>query len=72
MFKPKKPFCLLSLYLIDETLNLIDKHGKIRTAKTVFWCWNAIILDIWWNMFVVRIRALQDQVIWMRLCIIPV
>ncbi len=50
----------------------MDKHGKIRLAKSALRCGNAIVLDVWLNMFMVRIRALQRRVIWVGLRIVPI
>ena len=47
-----------SLNLLDESLDLADKEGKVGSVKTVSRCGNAIILDVRLDMFVVGIRAL--------------
>ncbi|MFH1335357.1 MAG: hypothetical protein ABII96_02475 [Candidatus Zixiibacteriota bacterium] len=60
------------LYLLDDIINLTDKHRDIGVVETAFWRWNAIIFNVWPDMFVMRIRTLQCQIIRVGLGIVPV
>ena len=61
----------LFFYLIDEALDFADKPREIGAVKTILRCRDAIVFNVWLDMFMVGICPLQSRIIRMWLGIVP-
>jgi hypothetical protein len=59
---------LLSLApdFLDERLYLLNQRRQVRLSEAHLWCWNAMMLGIWRNVFVMRMSTLQGWVMGLR------
>ena len=58
----------LVLYFLDEGLNFQNEHRKIGLGKTHLWRGDAVVSDVWEDVLVMRMSALQSWIVrmWLR------
>jgi hypothetical protein len=59
----------LVLYFPDDSLNLPNEHGQIRLGKTHLRRGEAVVFDVWGDVLVMRMCALQSWIIWVRMSV---
>src|SRR5574341_2503318 len=62
----------ISLRCFTHLFDLLNEHGKIRALKAHIWGRNAVMLDVGWNVLVVRQRRGQRRIFRVGKIIVPI
>ena len=54
------------------SLDLLNQKGKIGTDEAQAWRGDTMVLDVWWNVFVMRMSTGETLIVRVGLRIVPV